>query len=121
MRYLKIFVVICCFSFIDGKRLIEIKNHHENVLNFVKNLMTDLNSQNSAKTDVVLLRLGVYKNTKRTVDDIYESLIDALPKENALMTPQLNKIQIGRDMKKAGVIVIVSDVYDAVSGFCLVI
>lgn len=115
MLILKIVLVVlvnCCL--IRGHLVID-SNGFEKASNFVRDVITKLNSEDSSTRDVILFRLGLYKSSKRTVDDIYESLIDAVPKENIVVTPRLDEVSDIKNIRKTAVIIIVSDVYDFVS------
>jgi hypothetical protein len=57
----------------------------------------------------------MYKESKKRVDDIYESVIRDIPKENPLMTPKVYEESRLKDIRKAAVIVIISDMYEGVS------
>jgi hypothetical protein len=115
MFVVKVILVICLCNVIKGNRLLEVKNQDENLANFVKSLIIDLDSQQSETHDVALLKLGKYRSTKRKVDEMFESVVYAIPKENLVITPKLSEVSRNRDMKKAAVIIIVSDVVDPVS------
>jgi hypothetical protein len=112
MSFVKIFVVILICTSIHGK-LLQDDSQHKKVVNYVENVVDRTNSQDTTTRDVVLLRLGYYANSKAKIDDIYESLINALQKKKLVMTLNTNGALKG--MRKTALVIIVSDVYDAVS------
>jgi hypothetical protein len=47
---------------------------NEKFVSFVENLVEDFNHKTSITHDVALLKLGDYKDSKRKMQDVYESL-----------------------------------------------
>jgi hypothetical protein len=58
--------------------LLLIGNQNEKLQGFVKNLLIDINTRSSTANDAAVLKLGLYKESKKRVDDIYESVISRL-------------------------------------------
>lgn len=116
MLLVKIFGFILICGVVRG-RLKEVETNHEKASNYVRKVLEDLNLQNSATHDVVLLRISAKKFMKKKADEIYAAMHKAIPKENPVMTPHLVKKAKTKNIRKAAVVIIVSDVYDAVSYF----
>lgn len=113
---MKVIFVICIFRYTIGNLLLEV-NRSDKAILVVKNILVELNSQTSATHDVALLQL--YVNEKQRVEDICRSLATAVPKENLVTTPNLLDKSKNRDMRRAAVIIMVSDVHDFVSLVCV--
>lgn len=114
MFLVKLFSVISLINVTSGSDLFHGDDPTEKISSFVEILMNDLKNRNSMTHDVALLKLGLYKDSQQQVDDIYASVVSRLSKTNPVITPDLSKISKTRDMKKAAMTIIVSDVYDAV-------
>jgi hypothetical protein len=87
---------------------------NEKFASFVENLVEDFNQKTSITHDVALLKLGDYKDSKRKVQDVYESILASLSGRQSIITPDRAKASNNRDMRKAEITVIVSDVYNSV-------
>jgi hypothetical protein len=81
---------------------------------FVESLVDDFNEKNSLTHDVVLLKLPVYKDSKRKVDDIYDLILRKLSGKNTVLTPDWRKLTRNREMRKAEITIIVSDAFNPV-------
>lgn len=115
MKLLKLILLIFCFDFTKSANIFEAKNSQQIVSRFVENLLVDLSSQ-ELPSDVVLLRFGFYNKSKQIVDDIFESIVCSIPRDNVVVTPSSQEVVEGKMLKKPVMIVIVSDVVDTVSG-----
>jgi hypothetical protein len=112
-------VLVICFPIIvtlsSGHRLFESQNSKDNFAPFVKNLMEKLNTKNSETHDVVILPLGLYKSSIEKAHDVYEELIRVIPDGNVVTTPKIQEVLNKNNIRKAAVIIIVSDVHNGVS------
>lgn len=115
MFLVKIFSVVLICGLVQCQLEGNHETNHEKASSYVRKVLEDFNRKSSATHDVVLLRLSVYKRLERQVDEIYESMIHAIPKENPVMMPRLSDMSKTKDTRKAAVIIIVSDVDDTVS------
>jgi hypothetical protein len=109
-----IFVILCC-GIINCNFLLPPNEQHTKIALFVKNLISDLNSKNYGSHDVALLKLGLYKDSKSKVNDIYEELVKSIDIENVQVTSELEKMSKNRYERKPRTIIIVSDAFNTVS------
>jgi hypothetical protein len=118
MKILNEIILVALLSdFVMSNQLMEVKScsGNDEFSFLVKNIIEDLNFRDSSTNDVVLLRLRLNKRMKEKINEIFESLISAIPKENVVTAPRLTRISKNNEMREAAVIIIVSDVYDTVS------
>lgn len=110
----KVIVIVLVLGTINGFLLVEEDKSIEKFSTFVENLVDDFNKKNSMTHDVALLKLGLYKETKQKVDDVYDAIIRKVSGKNSVMLPNLAETSKNRDMRKAEITVIVSDVFNSV-------
>lgn len=114
MKVLKIVILVCLFSFISSHMLMSFEDRYGKISSYIRDIMDQINSQSHATNDVVILRLIQFRRMKRTIDDIYDAIITKIPKENVITTPAFNQIVENKQMRKASVIIIISDSYNTV-------
>ena len=97
--------------------LIEVrqKNQYEEVSNLVRKLIVEMNFKDSTTRDVVFLKFMVNEKSQQKLDDIIESVIKLVPKNNIVTTPKLREVTRNERTRKAAMIIIVSDSSDGVS------
>lgn len=95
MILFKMFLFICFCSSLNKESLMNFKSHGDEVSQFVDNLISDLSSEKPATSEVVLLRLGLYRNSKQVVDEIHASVATAVCKKNLMILPNLHEINEG--------------------------
>lgn len=83
MLLVKMFSVICCRHVVQGNYFTTPTS------TYVRNVLQDTNSSNSTTRDVVFMPLGTYKNTKRKVNDIFESKLSEISKKIYCGDPEL--------------------------------
>jgi hypothetical protein len=85
---------------------------HDKDSTFVRNLIIDYNNKEPAMKDVVLFKFNEY--SKWNVDDAYESVRKAIPTENPVLTPKMDRITDCR-LPEVAFIIIVTDTAESVS------
>jgi hydroxymethylpyrimidine/phosphomethylpyrimidine kinase len=112
MLRFKVFLLVLVCDVIIAHQLLEVKTGNDEVSSFVTSILEDLNYCETGTHDVALLRIGLNSKRKNIADNTYETFIRSIPKENLVITPNLKE---NRKMKKASVIIIVSEAFNQVS------
>jgi calcineurin-like phosphoesterase family protein len=110
----RVLVILVAIRSIDCMIAMPENKINEKFASFVENLVEDFNQKTSITHDVALLKMGDYKDSKRKVQDVYESILTRLSDRQSIITPNRAKTSNNRDMRKAEISVIVSDVYNSV-------
>lgn len=104
--------LIWFFTISSGHRSLEVQEETNNMSYLVQNLIQTMNLKDPVTHDVVLLNLGLYKSSKQ---DVHQAFIKAVPNENFVTSPKVREVSRNYSIRKAAVIVIVSDVFNVVS------
>lgn len=109
MCLLRAFLVIYLFSVVRGHFDVTNSNHDEEIALLTRRLVEEMNSKDLETHDVVLLTILENEKSRRRLDDLMRSMIEALPKENVVTTPKLNKVIRNERTRKAKLVIIMSD------------
>lgn len=117
MFFGKIFLAVILINAVSCNKLLMVNedNDYENVVSFVKKVIEGLKENETEFNDVVLLRFSGFKKMKYKVNDISNAIVNAIQGNNLITIPKLGEKAVNKRMKKAKVMVIVTDLYDAVS------
>lgn len=93
----------------------EVQSENEKISLLLNGLLKNLNYRDSKNHDVILLQFGSHQAAENEVKDAFDAISKAIPKENVLITLRKDKNVKFRKIKKAAVIIVVSDYFDSVS------
>jgi hypothetical protein len=111
MRIILLFIVFSA----ESVRLIDVIAHENNeVSSYVRDLITDFNRQEPATKDVAILKFNVDLKSTQNVDDVFEDIRRAIPNENPVLVPKMERI-VHRNLPDMAFIIIVSEVGNDVS------
>lgn len=117
MILFKVGLLFAICGAINGYSLMKVEDGNKKLRSFVESIIVDLNARNSITTgDVAMLRLGVNEKSKREVEDLYETVVRMICKENPLIVPNINEIS-SKGIKRAALIIMVTDGTSVVSFF----
>lgn len=118
MKIANIFLCLVLTQTIFGLKINE-KVSRVNVNPFLKTVLNNLKVLQSRAPEVVILKLGLYKNSMERIEELANSVARKISVNNVVLMPDISKILRGQNVKKADVIIIVTDVYNDVSNLSL--
>lgn len=110
MILFKTFILISVIFPIIASGILVPKKLSLKVADFVENVID--NSQNS---QVVLIKLGLLKNSARKLSEIYETVISRISDRKIVLLPEPSRITHDIGMKSDSIVIIVGDVFNTVS------
>ena len=117
MRSIKFFLILFMINGSAAKLLQIIRNEKENeeITSFVKDLIEEFDSKDSYTNDVFVFRLSRFENSRQKVDNAFEDIRKIIPSTVAVISPPLNKVIDDLRLRKCSIVIIVTDVLNAVS------
>ena len=115
MLVVKLFAIIFFTELVCGFVSIPQNHQDEEISAIVRRLIEEFNSKEPQTSDVVLLKSLVDEKHRQRLEDISQSVVKAIPEENIVTTPQVNKVIRNERTRKATWIIIISDSKDVVS------
>ena len=110
-------MILFC-SGVSGKFLKAQDSHGRNkISDFVQKLMIEINRHDTATKDVVLLAYADNYRYRNDLIDTAELIVKVLPKENIVTFPNIDVAAKNERMRKAAVIIIISDATSGVNNF----
>lgn len=91
----------------------------EIVASYVKKLILSHGSKDNNTNDVTIVRVNGFKNSVTNVRDLYDEVMRTFSTSVVVLSPPLNKVIGGPDLRPASFIIIVSDILNSVSQFIL--
>lgn len=109
VRFLYFMSVFCSIS---ANNFMAVEQKCESSATFVRKVIDELTLKNYSSFDVILIKLKMDERSTR-VNEVFESVRNAIPDEKVLLVPQLDvAVEVST---KSSLIVIVSDVIGVVS------
>lgn len=91
------------------------ENSRLKVVDFVEDLLIDLNSKSNDTRDVIIVKCALFKSSKKQIDNLYEKIADIIPYENPLTIINYNTLNATSEKRKAAMVIVINDEYNDVS------
>jgi hypothetical protein len=116
MIVVQLIVVFLAISEVTSSRLlVQYKYWNPKLENLISRVMNELNARDSSTHDVALLHNVFMSYNRPFINDICDFVLRSMPKENLVTRSQMNKRMKNRRLRKADVIIMVTDENDTVS------
>lgn len=90
------------------------RSDNEAISTYVRNLIFDLAQKDSRTHDIAIFRLNQFKHTKQQIDDMFEDLCKAVPKNVIVSYPPLSRTITKRNLRPTSYTILVTDISNTV-------
>jgi hypothetical protein len=95
--------------------LVQYKYQNPKLENLISRILTELNARDSSTHDVALLHQLISPYYKDFINDICLFVLRSVPKENVVIKSNMRNVLKNKNLRKADVIIMVTDDSDSVS------
>lgn len=110
MFFAKAFILLSFFNICASSKIVQSDNESR-ISNFIHDLISNYNAENSATQDVVVLRYSHFKKSRENVENLFSKIVQAIAFDYPTMTPPINQIVSDWNIRKANFIIMITDLY----------
>jgi hypothetical protein len=119
MLVVKIFMFLVAISEVNAAQsLVQYKYQNPKLESLIARIVTELNARDSSTHDVALLHQLISPYYKDFINDICLFVLRSVPKENVVIKSNMRNVLIDKNLRKADVIIMVTDDSEPVSDAC---